>query len=319
MMYIHDSLKTDEFLKDKKLNLLKRGIITLGQFINLIDKNDPYTLIGPAIVAKNKINDFIIEWKSKVNTIKPIQEVLIPKITHEDIIKNLDALCSIFPEINDLVNEFKIKLKTTNCPVCQKNKYILAILGTIRPLYNDGRDLKELKNFIEALITKYYPMNNKIVTSENLQQFDINWVKPDNLIGLGNDLILGLSNCFNCCKKHLSRAKAFYEEWHQGYPNHSTLMYNEFTEANKDIEEGYVLFWDSLGQLDMASSELVGNLIDLESGWQAEIIELANKIRTQRILFQEDSTKVPNWNQLRVEVQKLQNKINKLKTNLSNS
>lgn len=318
-MYIHDSLKTDEFLKDKKLNLLKRGIITLGQFINLIDKNDPYTLIGPAIVAKNKINDFIIEWKSKVNTIKPIQEVLIPKITHEDIIKNLDALCSIFPEINDLVNEFKIKLKTTNCPVCQKNKYILAILGTIRPIYNDGRDLKELKTFIEALITKYYPMNNKIVTSENLQQFDINWVKPDNLIGLGNDLILGLSNCFNCCKKHLSRAKAFYEEWHQGYPNHSTLMYNEFTEANKDIEEGYVLFWDSLGQLDMASSELVGNLIDLESGWQAEIIELANKIRTQRILFQEDSTKVPNWNQLRVEVQKLQNKINKLKTNLSNS
>lgn len=294
MMYIHDSLKTDEFLKDKKLNLLKRGIITLGQFINLIDKNDPYTLIGPAIVAKNKINDFIIEWKSKVNTIKPIQEVLIPKITHEDIIKNLDALCSIFPEINDLVNEFKIKLKTTNCPVCQKNKYILAILGTIRPIYNDGRDLKELKTFIEALITKYYPMNNKIVTSENLQQFDINWVKPDNLIGLGNDLILGLSNCFNCCKKHLSRAKAFYEEWHQGYPNHSTLMYNEFTEANKDIEEGYVLFWDSLGQLDMASSELVGNLIDLESGWQAEIIELANKIRTQRILFQEDSTKVPN-------------------------
>lgn len=319
MMYIHDSLKTDEFLKDKKLNLLKRGIITLGQFINLIDKNDPYTLIGPAIVAKNKINDFIIEWKSKVNTIKPIQEVLIPKITHEDIIKNLDALCSIFPEINDLVNEFKIKLKTTNCPVCQKNKYILAILGTIRPIYNDGRDLKELKTFIEALITKYYPMNNKIVTSENLQQFDINWVKPDNLIGLGNDLILGLSNCFNCCKKHLSRAKAFYEEWHQGYPNHSTLMYNEFTEANKDIEEGYVLFWDSLGQLDMASSELVGNLIDLESGWQAEIIELANKIRTQRILFQEDSTKVPNWNQLRVEVQKLQNKINKLKTNSSNS
>ena len=318
-MYIHDSLKTDEFLKDKKLNLLKRGIITLGQFINLIDKNDPYTLIGPAIVAKNKINDFIIEWKSKVNTIKPIQEVLIPKITHEDIINNLDALCSIFPEINDLVNEFKIKLKTTNCPICQKNKYILAILGTIRPIYNDGRDLKELKTFIEALITKYYPMNNKIITSENLQQFDINWVKPDNLIGLGNDLILGLSNCFDCCKKHLSRAKAFYEEWHQGYPNHSTLMYNEFTEANKDIEEGYVLFWDSLGQLDMASSELVGNLIDLESGWQAEIIELANKIRTQRILFQEDSTKVPNWNQLRVEVQKLQNKINKLKTNLSNS
>jgi len=44
-MYIHESVKTNEFIQDKKLNLLKNGIITLGQFINLIDKNDPYTII----------------------------------------------------------------------------------------------------------------------------------------------------------------------------------------------------------------------------------------------------------------------------------
>ena len=96
-MYIHDSLNTDEFLKDKKLNLLKRGIITLGQFVNLIDINDPYTLIGPAIVAKNQINNFIIEWKSKTNTLKPIQELTTPNITHEDVINKLDDLCKIFP------------------------------------------------------------------------------------------------------------------------------------------------------------------------------------------------------------------------------
>lgn len=314
-MYIHDSLNTDEFLKDKKLNLLKRGIITLGQFVNLIDINDPYTLIGPAIVAKNQINNFIIEWKSKTNTLKPIQELTTPNITHEDVINKLDDLCKIFPEINELVIEFKEKLKNTNCPVCQKNKYILVILNIIREKYKDGRNLNDLTDFINGLIAKYYPLNNKIVNADNLSQFDIDWVKPDILVGLGNDLILGLSNCFDCCKKHLSRAKAFYEEWHLGYPDHSTLMYNEFTEANKTIEEGYVLYWDSLGQLDMASSELVGNLIDLEKNWQTEIIELANEIRTARILFQEDSTKVPNWNKLRVDVQKLQNKINKLKRN----
>lgn len=314
-MYIHDSLNTDLFLKDKKLNLLKRGIITIGQFVNLIDINDPYTLIGPAIVAKDKINDFINEWKAQVNTITPIEEIATPQITHDDIINKLDELNKIFPEITNIVSEFKIKLKTTNCPICQKNKYILAILGTIRPIYNDGRNLNGLDDFINGLIKKYFPKNNKIVTANNLSQFDINWIKPDSLIGLGDDLIIGLSNCFDCCKKHLSRAKAFYEEWHLGYPEHSTLMYNEFTEANKNIEEGYVLYWDSLGQLDMASCELVGNLINLDSGWQAEIIELANKIRTARILFQEDTTKIPNWNQLRVEVQRLQNKINKLKTN----
>ena len=44
-MYIHESVKTGEFIQDKKLNLLKTGIITIGQFVNLIDKNDPYTII----------------------------------------------------------------------------------------------------------------------------------------------------------------------------------------------------------------------------------------------------------------------------------
>lgn len=44
-MYIHESVKTSEFIQDKKLNLLKNGVITLGQFVNLIDRNDPYTII----------------------------------------------------------------------------------------------------------------------------------------------------------------------------------------------------------------------------------------------------------------------------------
>lgn len=91
-------------------------------------------------------------------------------------------------------------------------------------------------------------------------------------------------------------------------------MYNEFTEANKNIEEGYVLFWDSLGQLDMASNELIGShFSDLDSNGQLEMIELANKIRTARIAFQEDSTQIPDWDKLRLQVQKLQNKLNKLK------
>jgi hypothetical protein len=56
MLYIHDSVKTGKFIQDKKLNLLKHGIITINQFVQLLDINDPYTLIGPAIVAKDSIN-----------------------------------------------------------------------------------------------------------------------------------------------------------------------------------------------------------------------------------------------------------------------
>lgn len=219
----------------------------------------------------------------------------------------------IFPEVIPLIKQYREKANEATCPVCQRNKYLINIISTIKDLYKDGRDLGELKEFINFVVNKYFPLNNKIVSEQNVNEFDIMWVKPDTLIGLGNDLIYGLVNCFECCKKHITRAKALYEEWHLGYPDHSSLMYNEFTEANKVIEEGYVLYWDSLGQLDMGSCELVGDQFGLlPNQVQIEMIELANKIRSARILFQEDSTKVPDWDKLRIEVQKLQNKLTKL-------
>ena len=55
MLFIHKSLDENKFINDKKLNLLKHGIITIGQFVNLIEEHDPYIMIGPAIVDKSKI------------------------------------------------------------------------------------------------------------------------------------------------------------------------------------------------------------------------------------------------------------------------
>jgi hypothetical protein len=156
----------------------------------------------------------------------------------------------------------------------------------------DGRELGELDDFIQDIIKTYFPDNNKLVNLNNAHEFDITWIKPEKFISLGTDLIDGLVNCFDCCKKHISRAKVLYEEWHLGYPDHGTLMYNEFVEANKVIEEGLVLYWDSLAQLDMASCELVGyNIEHLDKTFNIEILELANKIRTARILFQENTNR----------------------------
>lgn len=312
-MYIHKSLNNKQFASDKKLNLLKNNIINISQFINLIQLDDPYTIIGPAIVAKNSIQQFIIEWKNsklQLETNNSLTNTL--KITQNDIIDKLQQFINIFPQIYSLVSQFKIKLETTKCQICEKNKYILLILSNIRQLYKDGRDLKNLKYFIQQLLFKYYPMSNKIITSDNLDTFDITWIKPDQYIALGDDLIKGLNACFDCAKKHLGRAKAFYQEWLQGYPQHNTLMYKEFTNSNEILERGYLLFWDSLAQLDMSSCELVGNMIQLDNLYKIEIIQLANQIRKSRILFQQDSSKVPDWNKLRIDIQKLQNKINKL-------
>ena len=248
-----------------------------------------------------------------MTNIKTLDEVFYEDIQPETILDNLDELTEIFPEIAQTVSELRIKLNSANCKVCQRNKYLIIILNDIKNYYQDGRDLGNLKNLVESMISKYFPYyNHNLLNNQN--EFDITWVKPDVLVGLGRDLINGLTSCFECCKKHLSRAKIFYEEWKQGYPEHSTLMYQEFTEANKTLEEGYVLFWDSLGQLDMASNELVGShFSDLDSHGQIELIELANKIRAARIAFQEDSEKVPDFDKLRIEVQKVQNKLNKLK------
>jgi hypothetical protein len=311
-MYIHDSVKTGPFIQDKKLNLLKQGVITLGQFVNLIEVTDPYTVIGPAIVAKNKISDFIQEWKTSSAKLKNIAELSPEEITPDMVIERLPLLVKVFPETQHLYSEFEERLQYATCSTCVKNKYIMKISTIINKFWKDGRDLMGLSEFIHQMLERYIPGYRKVLTTENFDEFDITWVKPDSIIGLGEDLIMGLTNCFDCCKKHIGRAKIFYEEWTQGYPEHSTLMYKSFIEANKVIEEGFVLYWDSLSQLDMASNELVGHELNtLDKEFRIEIIELANKIRAARILFQEDSSKVPDFDQLRIEVQRLQNKMSK--------
>ena len=314
MFYIHNSLNKNQFLEDKKLNLLRRGIITISQFINLIEKTDPYILIGPAVVDKTKIKEYLEEWKDGINNSQVISSETNQVVTQLDVIDKLNELSQAFPEVNSLIFEFQEKLKTTGCPKCTKNQYIFSIISAIRPLFGDGRYLDDsLKDFIEKMISRYYPIPGRAANVGNFSDFDTEWIKPDEFIGLGNDLIEGLDNCFNCVKKHIGRSKAFYEEFKLGYPQHEPLMFTELIKANKSLEEAYTYYSDSLAQLDMASCELVGNLTDLEDGWQVKIIELANLIRTERILFQDDPTKVPNWDKLRIEVQRLQNQINKLR------
>lgn len=104
-----------------------------------------------------------------------------------------------------------------------------------------------------------------------------------------------------------------YEEFLQGYPTHEPLMFNEFAKSNRVLEEAYTWYWDSLGQLDMASAELIGDMTNIPNNYQIELIELANKIRLARITYQDDLTKVPDWNNLRLEIQKLENRVNRLR------
>lgn len=314
---LHKSV--EKYINDRKLSLYKKGIITYQQLINLIDKDDPYTLIGPAVVAKDSITEFLNEWKDGKKNItvadKPIE--VSHQITVDEIIKGLSIVEYNFPESKQLINEFKTKLENAVCKPCTKNRYVVALANIIHEHFNDGREYsKSDYEFIEKILERYFPENGKIKI-ENSNDFDIEWIKPDIIIGLGTDIIEGLTHCFECSKKHLSRAKILWEEFNMKYPDHGTLCFNEFTEANKDIEEAYCLYWDSLGNLDQSSCELIGgnDFTDLPHRYQVDIIELANKIRIQRINFQADSSNVPEWNKLRIEIQRLENKIRKLSSN----
>lgn len=314
---LHKSV--EKYVDDRKLSLYKKGIITYQQLINLIDKDDPYTLIGPAVVAKDSITEFLNEWKDGKKNItvadKPIE--VTHQITVDEIINGLSIIEYNFPESKQLINEFTTKLENAICKPCTKNRYVVALANIIHEHFNDGREYSENDyEFIEKILERYFPENGKIKI-ENSNDFDIEWIKPDIIVGLGTDIIEGLTHCFECSKKHLSRAKILWEEFNMKYPDHGTLCFNEFTEANKDIEEAYCLYWDSLGNLDQSSCELIGgnDFTDLPHGYQVDIIELANKIRIQRINFQADSSNVPEWNKLRIEIQRLENKIRKLSSN----
>lgn len=313
---LHKSL--DKIKKNKKLNMYKKGIITYQQFINLIDENDPYMLIGPVIVAKEAVTEFLNEWKDGKKNINSFADSNIQIsskiISVDEIIKNLSIIEYNFKETIPLIREFTSKLQNAICKPCTKNRYVVALASVIHEHFNDGREYSDKdKSFLKRILDRYFPEEGSVNSIETFSDFDIEWIKPDIIKGLGTDLIEGLTNCFECSKKHLSRAKILWEEFNTKYPDHGVLSFNEFTKANKVIEEAFCLYWDSLGNLDQASCELIGgnDFVDLPHGFQLEMIELANKIRTQRINFQADSSYIPEWNKLRIEIQKLENKIKK--------
>jgi hypothetical protein len=131
-MYIHESVKNDLFVNDKKLQLLHTGVITIGQFISLIELDDPYTLIGPAVVAKDKIGEFLEEWKNSSVNLKTLEDSFINSISSDMIIEHLDELAMVFPELIQMIIEFRAQLASASCPTCKKNKFLLDLVNKIK-------------------------------------------------------------------------------------------------------------------------------------------------------------------------------------------
>lgn len=306
MIFLHDSVKTDHFSGDKKLELLKKGVITISQFVNLIEPKDDYIMIGPAVVAKYAIKEFMTEWRMHQLNIDAIQAAKKTPVEVDEMIEHLQDLCDVFPEISSIAQEMNSQLTTAICPKCVKNRYAEIIAQKIRSLVDDGRDLGDMAQLVERIINQFFTENDQISNAQILSEYDEKWLKPENLLGLGYDLIDNLPSCFDCAIKHISRAKTLFEEFLTGYPSHEKMMFNELDKGNTALEKAYLVYLDSMAHIDMASCELVGNLLNLPRNWQIEMIELANEIRAQRLLYQDDPTKIPDFDGLRLKIKKLQ-------------
>lgn len=118
------------------------------------------------------------------------------------------------------------------------------------------------------------------------------------------DIPEGVSQCFECTKKHLSRAKIFFEEYHTGYPTYIKLAVNSAVWAEKAISEAYLMWCSVTGHLDMAGCELLGHDINIKlMPIRDRLKDLANKIRAERVKLMDDPLYIPDIDALLIEVQ----------------
>lgn len=112
---------------------------------------------------------------------------------------------------------------------------------------------------------------------------------------------LKLGQCYLCAKKHIVAAKILFREYHTGYPNHIKNLINSLKVSEDAVREAFIKWQDIMGEMNMGEAELLGNE-DMDD----KHIELANKIRDERIKLSDDPLYVPKFNDLLVAVHTLQ-------------
>ena len=308
-MYLHESLNHEKFKDNKKLLLLKQGVINLEQFIALIDKKtDPYILIGPAVVDKDVVDQYIDDIK-QYNNIAETQQISKSSFTSiqlvEMMLKIIPKVKKIIPELTNSLDCLFKQIANSKCQTCVIIRYIGIFIGMTSNYIYDGRD--------NNLVIKEYEEIKKVIddstVGDNVNQIiaklDNNWIAPEHMLKLGDDFISGLMSCTECVLKHLQRAKILYNEMLQGYPNYKEILLNEMTKSVDIYEAFYLKYWDILGELDMASNELIGDISSLDKSVAEGVINPANLIRKSRIDFMLHNTP-PHFSKLMLEIKKIQ-------------
>lgn len=117
----------------------------------------------------------------------------------------------------------------------------------------------------------------------------------------------GLGQCFACALKHIARARIFYEEYHTGYPMHIKLSIECTALVEMAVQQAFLKRRKAMAHMDMASCELVGDeQASQYKSLRGKVIALANRIRDIRLELEKDPLMAPPFDEILIEIQRLQ-------------
>lgn len=116
---------------------------------------------------------------------------------------------------------------------------------------------------------------------------------------------INLKQCYECAKKHVSRAKEEFKEYHTGYPEHIKNLMMSMRVAEADIRGAFLKWCEVQAQLDMGAGELLGRDINGDT-MKFSHVKVAKAIRKERLQLNTDPLYVPDFDELLVQIQLLE-------------
>jgi hypothetical protein len=151
---------------------------------------------------------------------------------------------------------------------------------------------------IEAVV-----VNNTIETKEDKSKEQI----AAEVKAVANAIDINLAQCYLCAKKHVGRARQFFEEYHNGYPDHVKNLVDTLFDAETEVYKAFQLWQKVQDQLDMGAGELLGNSYEGRTMKQ-DHVALAAEIRQERLKFDQNPLYIPKFDELKYKIHQLQHR-----------
>lgn len=203
--------------------------------------------------------------------------------------------CACSKNKNKQINDNQVNGKTDESSYSEKDPD--------KPVITYGIvDGKVVTTYIAPGVKQIFPNMNSANDSTGVDK-----VLEDSIKEAKN---IGLVGCYLCAKKHVGRAHIFFEEYHMGYPDRIKSMVDTLFDAEGDVASAFKKWQAVQNHLDMAAGELIGTDFDGKE-LKEEHIELAERIREERLKLEDNPLYKPNFDDLKIRIHLLQKRVEK--------